>query len=116
VAVDADEIGRFGQDIEAAVHFCCLEALQNAAKYANASRAWICLQAQNDTLRFTVSDDGTGCDTRCTPMGSGLRNTADRLAALGGRLEIRSAPGRGHHHQRPPPHPWRQSPADGNHR
>jgi len=95
VAVEADGIGRFGQDTEAAVYFCCLEALQNIAKYAHASSARICLQAHNGTLRFTVSDDGTGYDTRHTPMGSGQRNMADRLAALGGRLEIRSAPGQG---------------------
>jgi signal transduction histidine kinase len=95
VTVEADGIGRFGQDTEAAVYFCCLEALQNAAKYARATRVRICLQAQNGTLRFTVSDDGAGYDARHTPMGSGLRNMADRLAALGGRLEVRSAPGQG---------------------
>jgi signal transduction histidine kinase len=95
VAVEADGIGRFGQDTEAAVYFCCLEALQNTAKYAHATQARICLQAQNGTLRFTVSDDGTGYDARHTPMGSGLRNMADRLAALGGQLEVRSAPGQG---------------------
>ena len=80
---------------EAAVYFCCLEALQNIAKYAKASSARICLQAQNETLRFTVSDDGAGYDARHTPLGSGQRNMADRLAALGGRLEVRSAPGQG---------------------
>ena len=95
VAVEAGGIGRFGQDTEAAVYFCCLEALQNTAKYAHATQARICLQAQNGTLRFTVSDDGTGYDTRHTPMGSGQRNMADRLAALGGRLEVRSAPRHG---------------------
>jgi signal transduction histidine kinase len=93
--VEADGIGRFGQDTEAAVYFCCLEALQNTAKYARASQACIALQAQNGTLCFTVSDNGVGYDARQTPMGSGLRNMADRLAALGGRLDIRSVPGRG---------------------
>ena len=92
VTVEADAIGRFGQDTEAAVYFCCLEALQNTAKYAHAAQARICLQAHNGTLSFTVSDDGTGYDTRRTPMGSGLRNMADRLAALSGQLEVRSAP------------------------
>jgi signal transduction histidine kinase len=95
VTVEADGIGRFGQDTEAAVYFCCLEALQNTAKYAHATSARICLQAHHGTLRFTVSDDGAGYDPRHTPMGSGLRNMADRLAALGGRLQIRSAPGQG---------------------
>jgi signal transduction histidine kinase len=95
VAVEADGIGRYSQDTEAAVYFCCLEALQNTAKYAHATQARICLQAQNGTLRLTVSDDGTGYDTRHTPLGAGLRNMADRLAALGGHLEVRSAPGHG---------------------
>ncbi len=95
VTVEADGIGRFAQDTEAAVYFCCLEALQNTAKYAHATHARICLRAQNGTLSFTVSDDGVGYDRRHTPMGSGLRNMADRLAALGGRLEIQSAPSQG---------------------
>jgi signal transduction histidine kinase len=95
VTVDAREVGRFPQDTEAAVYFCCLEALQNTAKYAAASSARICLQVQNGTLRFTVSDNGTGYDASHTPMGSGLRNMADRLAALGGQLEVWSAPSRG---------------------
>ncbi len=77
------------------MYFCCLEALQNTAKYARATQARICLQAQDGTLRFTVSDDGAGYDTSHTPLGSGQRNMADRLAALGGRLEVRSAPGQG---------------------
>ena len=95
LAVVAEGIGRFGQDAEAAVYFCCLEALQNTAKYAHASQARIAVQSQRGTLCFTVSDDGTGYDARHTPMGSGQRNMADRLAALGGRLEVRSAPGLG---------------------
>jgi signal transduction histidine kinase len=77
------------------VYFCCLEALQNIAKYARATQARICLQAQDGTLCFTVSDDGAGYDARQTVMGSGQRNMADRLAALDGRLEVRSAPGQG---------------------
>ena len=93
--VDADGIGRFGQDIEAAVYFCCLEALQNIAKYAAASHVHICVAAHGHSLRFTVSDDGAGYDASRTPMGSGQRNMADRLAALDGRLEVRSVPTKG---------------------
>jgi signal transduction histidine kinase len=95
VTVEAEGIGRSSQDAEAAVYFCCLEALQNVSKYAQATRACVTLQAQNGALCFTASDDGSGYDSRHTPMGSGLRNMADRLAALGGELDIRSAPGRG---------------------
>ena len=50
VTVEAD---RIGQDTEAAVYFCCLEALQDTAKYAHATQARICLQTQNGSLRFT---------------------------------------------------------------
>jgi signal transduction histidine kinase len=95
VTVEADGIGRFPPQAEAAVYFCCLEALQNIAKYAHATQARICVRARGGTLSFTVSDDGAGYDTRRTPMGAGQRNMADRLAALGGQLEVRSAPGRG---------------------
>jgi signal transduction histidine kinase len=95
VTVQADGIGRSSQDAEAAVYFCCLEALQNTSKYANATQACVTLQAQNGSLRFISSDDGAGYDSRHTPMGSGLRNMADRLAALGGDLDVRSAPGSG---------------------
>jgi signal transduction histidine kinase len=93
--VDAEGIGRLGQPIEAAVYFCCLEALQNIAKYAGASRVIISLAARDHSLSFTVSDDGAGYDPSRTPMGSGQRNMADRLAALDGRLEVRSGPGQG---------------------
>ena len=95
VAVEADGVGRLPQEAEAAVYFCCLEALQNIAKYARATHASIRLQAQDGMLCFTVSDDGAGYDARRTVMGSGQRNMADRLAALDGRLEVRSAPGQG---------------------
>jgi signal transduction histidine kinase len=95
VEIDADGIGRYSQDAEAAVYFCTLEALQNIAKYASASRATVCLSCSDDSLRFTVTDDGTGFDTATTRRGTGLQGMADRLAALGGALRVRSRPGEG---------------------
>jgi signal transduction histidine kinase len=95
VTIDADGVGRFPQETEAAVYFCCLEALQNIAKYAKASHARVALATRDNALCFTVTDDGAGYDTRRTPMGSGLRNMADRLAAHGGQLQLHSAPGQG---------------------
>ena len=77
------------------MYFCCLEALQNITKYAAASHVRICLAAGDHSLSFTVSDDGAGYDPSRTPIGSGQRNMADRLAALDGRLEVRSVPGKG---------------------
>jgi signal transduction histidine kinase len=95
IEVDAGGVGRFGQDAEAAVYFCCLEALQNVAKYAEASRAQVRLRAQDGQLTFEVTDDGRGFDVSRTKLGSGLQNMADRLDALGGTLEIHSRPGDG---------------------
>jgi signal transduction histidine kinase len=77
------------------VYFCCLEALQNVAKYANASRATVRLLDGDGGLRFEVRDDGSGFDPAATAYGTGLQGMADRLAALGGRIEVTSAPGAG---------------------
>jgi len=95
VEIDADGIGRYPQDTEAAVYFCALEALQNITKYAGASRAVVGLSCSGGSLRFTVTDDGAGFDTTTVRHGTGLQGMADRLAALGGALDIRSQPGRG---------------------
>ena len=95
VEVEADGIGRYPQDIEAAVYFCCLEALQNLQKYAGASRSIIHLGDHDGDLSFEVEDDGKGFDPATTPRGSGLTNMADRLDALGGGVELESSPGAG---------------------
>jgi signal transduction histidine kinase len=95
VTVQADGIGRFPEETEAAVYFCCLEALQNTAKYARATAARIELGVTAGSLCFAVTDDGAGYDAARAPLGAGLRNMTDRLAALGGSLQVRSAPGHG---------------------
>jgi signal transduction histidine kinase len=95
VAVASDGIGRYPQEVEAAVYFSCLEALQNVAKYAQASSATIRLAQADGTLTFEVTDDGVGFDPGAASHGSGLQGITDRLAALGGELEVRSAPGDG---------------------
>jgi signal transduction histidine kinase len=92
VLVETDGIGRYPRDTEAAVYFCILEALQNVAKYARASRAVIALSCPGSHLEFTVTDDGTGFDAAQASCGTGLQGMADRLAAAGGTLRIRSAP------------------------
>jgi signal transduction histidine kinase len=95
VDVEAVGIGRYPQAAEAAVYFCCLEALQNIAKYAEASRVIVSLGSTDGYLTFAVRDDGVGFDQEQTGPGSGLQNMADRLSAIGGDLEIRSKPGEG---------------------
>ena len=95
VTIEAPEAGRFPQEIEAAVYFSVLEALQNVAKYAQASAARVTLGRDGPHLVFTVTDDGQGFDQATTAMGTGVQGMSDRLSALGGTLEITSAPGRG---------------------
>jgi len=95
VDVRSEGVGRYGQDVEAAVYFCALEALNNIAKYAEASRATVELAQANGSLSFTVKDDGAGFDTTATGYGTGLQGMADRLDAIGGSLRVASEPGRG---------------------
>jgi signal transduction histidine kinase len=95
VLVEADGIGRYRRDAEATAYFCILEALQNVAKYARASSATVVLSCPDGHLEFTVTDDGDGFDTARPTPGTGLQGMADRLAAVGGTLSIRSAPGLG---------------------
>jgi hypothetical protein len=84
VEVEGGGIGRYPPEVEAAIYFCCLEALQNVAKYANASSARLRLADQDGTVSFTVTDNGTGFDPARTPLGTGLQGMKDRLEALGG--------------------------------
>jgi len=94
--VQAGSLGRYPADVEAAVYFCCLEAMQNACKHAG-ERATIGLRLreQAGTLTFEVTDDGAGFDAACQGPGAGLLNMADRLGAFGGRVRVGSAPGQG---------------------
>jgi len=112
VRVEAEGVGRYQRETEAAVYFCVLEALQNTAKYARAREAVVTLADRSDHLEFTVTDDGAGFDAATVGgtgggaasgsasgadgrTGTGLQGMADRLAAAGGTLGIRSAPGAG---------------------
>ncbi len=95
VEVDPDGVGRYPQDIEAALYFCCLEALQNVQKYANASKATVSLSQSQGVLTASIHDDGAGFDPGSAKKGSGLQNMEDRLDALGGSVSIESALGAG---------------------
>jgi signal transduction histidine kinase len=95
VDVSPDGVGRYPQEVEAAVYFSILEAIQNTAKYANASSASVELTQHDGHLTFEVRDDGSGFDPGATGYGTGLRGIADRLAALEGSLRVRSSAGAG---------------------
>ena len=95
VVIEADGVRRYPQDAEAAVYFCALEALQNCAKYARATRITIRLCDGDGALAISVADDGVGFDPSATGYGTGIQGMSDRLAALGGQLLVTSAPGSG---------------------
>ncbi|MGG5260372.1 sensor histidine kinase [Phycicoccus avicenniae] len=98
--VDVDGLRhRHASDVEAAVYFCCLEAMQNADRHAQGSL--ISVEVSDDArdgepvLRFRVSDDGRGFDVGRHRGAHGLAGMRDRILSAGGRLEIRSVPGGG---------------------
>jgi signal transduction histidine kinase len=76
---------RLPATIEATAYFVAAEALTNVAKHARAANAAVAVRVQDGTLRVEVRDDGVG---GASPEGSGLQGLRDRLAALGGQLEI----------------------------
>jgi signal transduction histidine kinase len=95
VELEVDNVARQPREIEGAIYFCCLEALQNIAKYADATRVRVRVWAGDSVLAFAVEDDGKGFDPATVVRSSGLQNMRDRLEALGGSLEVRSEPGHG---------------------
>jgi signal transduction histidine kinase len=95
IAVEADGVVRYPQETEAAVYFCVLEALQNVAKYADATRTTVRLRHAPTELRFEVEDDGRGFDPAVTGYGTGVQGMVDRMAVLGGELRVVSELGRG---------------------
>ncbi len=95
VEVGSNVAARYPRDVESAVYFCVLEALNNVAKYAQATSATVTLAQADGHLTFEVSDDGAGFDPDDARNGTGLQGMADRLDAIGGSLTIRSVPGLG---------------------
>jgi signal transduction histidine kinase len=96
IAVTGRRIGRYPPEIESAVYYCCLEAVQNATKHAGPdARIQANLIAEERELRLEVHDDGPGFDLAKVNGGVGLRNMEDRLGAVNGRLTIVTSPGNG---------------------
>ncbi|MET0513519.1 MAG: histidine kinase [Thermoleophilaceae bacterium] len=96
VDLDLQETPRYPAHLEAGVYFACVEALQNAAKHAG-SGAHVKLRLWTDggLVCFCVSDDGIGFTPGVGRKGLGLRNMADRLAALDGTFSLETGPGKG---------------------
>jgi signal transduction histidine kinase len=96
VGLETDGVGRYQPELEAAVYYCCLEALQNTSKHAgDGTSASVRLWEEAGSLHFDVDDDGVGFDPAHGTAGAGLTNMRDRIGAVGGTLRIESAPGSG---------------------
>ena len=96
VAVRAASIGRYPEDLEVAVYFCCLEALQNVVKHAGPdATTMVTLSRDGPLLLFEVHDSGVGFDPDAARPGNGLINMRDRIEAIGGTLKITARRGRG---------------------
>ena len=86
---------RFDETTEATAYLCVLEALTNAAKYAPGQPVAVSPSLDGGDLQVKIADQGDGFDAAARTTGTGLASLHDRLAALGGRLVVDSAPGRG---------------------
>ena len=87
--------GRQEPDVEAALYFCALEALQNIAKHAPDAAATVRLGATGGLLVLEVEDDGPGYDPGADAAGQGRQNMTDRVGAVGGVVRVDTVPGRG---------------------
>jgi signal transduction histidine kinase len=96
VTAEIGKVDRLSEDAEAAIYYCCLEALQNVVKHAgHESSATLQLWQDRSVVHFRIRDDGEGFDERSAPKGAGLTNMADRIGAVGGTLAVTSEPGEG---------------------
>jgi signal transduction histidine kinase len=90
-------VARFSPEVEAAVYFCCLESVNNARKHASGAPIRVRLERRGNHLLLTVEDGGPGWDPQApsASSGRGVPNMTSRIAAVGGHLDVRSAPGKG---------------------
>ena len=96
VTVTTDEVGRLPAAVEAALYFCCMEAVQNAAKHSGASTVAVRLSEECGETCLVVTDDGAGFDPAGVhDGGAGLANMRDRLDAVGGTVTVTSLAGAG---------------------
>jgi signal transduction histidine kinase len=98
VTIDTTTTERPPTAVEAALYFCCMESVQNAAKHSGAACVWVRLTDQADRWRLSIVDQGAGFDPQgvaAPGAGVGLVNMRDRLDAVGGTLSVQSWPGQG---------------------
>lgn len=99
LSLGGDGPASFGEHVDMAVYRIAQEALSNAFRHAHATAVTVRLEAGPGALQLSVQDDGLGFDTDADidapPTGLGLLGSRERAAALGGRLQVHSAPGAG---------------------
>jgi signal transduction histidine kinase len=96
VTVSSNGLPRYPPDVESAVYFCCLEAVQNATKHAgDGANVTVDLNETDGVLQVEIADDGVGFNPVAARDSAGMRNMSDRIGALGGRLDVASTPGEG---------------------
>ena len=95
VRLEMATVERYSGEVEAAVYFCCLEALQNVSKHTPGAQVVVTVCEEAGTLRFEIADNGSGFDVDTVNRGQGLVNMGDRLGAVGGQIHWDSVPGRG---------------------
>lgn len=106
VAVSTERLRRCRPEVESAVYFTCLAALDNAARHAGPAEVSVHVWDAAQALHFTVCDTGAGFDPSRTPAGAGLTNMRDRVTALGGTLTVESSPAGGTRLHGTVPDPW----------
>jgi signal transduction histidine kinase len=84
-------LGRYSQELESALYFSCVEAVQNAVKHASASRIGVELADRGGRITLKVRDDGSGFDVQTVLAAGGLGNLRDRVDAVGGDLVVRAS-------------------------
>jgi signal transduction histidine kinase len=98
INIEGEGVGRLPAPVEAALYFCCMEAVQNAAKHAEAETVTVRVSEEAGGWRLTVIDDGAGfaeAQDWASSSGAGLANMRDRLDAIGGTVTLESFSGRG---------------------
>jgi len=98
VTVDTTTTRRPPLAVEAALYFCCMESVQNAAKHSGAASVSVRLVDRSGRWLLSVTDQGAGFDPQtvgAAGTGVGLVNMRDRLDAVGGTLSVQSRSGEG---------------------
>jgi signal transduction histidine kinase len=91
-----EEGGRaMGADARRHVLLIFKEGVNNVARHSGCRKAAVDIQLRDRVLTVRLSDDGRGFDPSAAPAGHGLGSMRERARALGGTLEIVSAPGAG---------------------